>query len=506
MAPDERSGNPQILVVDDEPDTRDGCQHILSRMGYPVFTASRGVDALQILEAQPVGIVLLDLKMPGMDGMEVLRRIRQKSETVLVIVITGFATVEAAIEAMKSGAYDFIAKPFDTDGLRIVVQRAHERIRLAAETRKLEAERRKTLTDLLTEQSRIRTVVESLPAGVVVTNTEGRVVLANPAFFQQLGLDPGRQPGERIEAYAADEGFCRLLLDISRGRYANPEDVPSYEFSAPGGRDLLARGRPIIGEGGECLGTVMTVADVSTLRALDRIKSEFVAEVSHELRSPLSTIHEQLALVTRDFAEGNPVSDLPILNRALEKTHELISLVGDLLDLSRIEAGAAWREAKSVRVEAVLKGVVSFLGSKAEKRGQSLALELPEGPTPPLLADPMALESIFGNLVTNALHYTQDGGSIRVVARPRRGEAGQARVEVAVIDNGMGIDAADLGRIFDRFFRVKNEKTRGVPGTGLGLPIVKGLVDGLGGRIDVESCPGKGSTFTVVLPAAAREA
>ena len=482
-----------VLVVDDELDTRDGCQMILSRLGFPVFTAASGEQALQILEKQPIALVLLDLKMPGMGGMEVLQRIRQLDDSILVIVITGYATLEMAIEAMKRGAYDFIAKPFEPDALRIVVRRAHEKIRLTAEAEELDRERRKTLIDLLTEKNRTRTVIESLPTGVVVTNADGTVVLVNPSFLRH-GQAPDRPPGEPIEMYVKDQGFCELVRQIAQGREVNAEEA-AYEFCPSEGTYLLARGRPIIGENGDCLGAAMTVSDISAIRALDRVKSEFVAEASHELRSPLSTIHEQIALVIRDIAEGDYTGDLPVLRRALEKTHELISLVGDLLDLSRIESGTAYLKPRPLCLEDMLKSIVGFLGTNAEKRGQRLSLDIPDSPLPWILADPFAVESVFGNLITNALKYTQDGGTVRVLARLRDG-----KVEVAVIDNGMGIEQRHLGRIFDRFYRVKNERTRSIPGTGLGLPIVKELVGLMGGTIDVRSAPGEGSTFSVVLP------
>ncbi|HUV08474.1 MAG TPA: response regulator, partial [Spirochaetia bacterium] len=138
-------GRMQILVVDDEVDIRDACERILTRMNFHVFTASQGDEALRILKKEQIALVLLDLKMPGIDGLEVLKRIRDIDETILVIVITGYATVEMAIEAMKQGAYDFIAKPFETDPLRIVVQRASEKIRLTREARQLDLERRRTL-------------------------------------------------------------------------------------------------------------------------------------------------------------------------------------------------------------------------------------------------------------------------------------------------------------------------------------------------------------------------
>jgi len=489
--------NLKILVVDDEEDTREGCRRILTRMGYGVFTAANGREGLEILEKENTAIVLLDLKMPGVDGMEVLERIQEKAERPLVIVITGYATVETAIKAMKLGAYDFIAKPFDPDALRIVVRRAHEKVELTREAEKLALERRKTLLDLSTEKSRTRTIIESLPTGVVVTNSSGNVVLINPSFKEQLGLDPGRAPGGHVEDYIEDDGFCEMVKKISCGGFNDSRDIPVYEFSPSDGRYLLAKGKPIKSEDDSCIGAVITVSDISVLKALDRLKSEFVAEVSHELRSPLSTIHEQLALVIRDIAEGKSTEDLPILSRALDKTHELISLVGDLLDLSRIEAGTGYSEPKMVKLDELIESVVSFLKTKAEKRKQNLSIKLPDESVPDIFADPLALESIFGNLITNAINYTQEGGKILVKI-----DILDDRISVAVIDNGIGIEEKYLKKIFDRFYRVKNEKTRFIGGTGLGLPIVKGLVESLGGTIKVESTPGEGSTFTVFLPVA----
>ena len=180
----------RILVVDDERDIREGFGTYLSRLGFQLYTAKRGEEALQIFEEAHPAIVLLDLKMPGMDGMEVLKLLRERDPSLLVIVITGYATVETAIEAMKQGAYDFISKPFEPDQLRIVVNRAADKIRLTREAHKLEQEKARTLSDLDTEKSRLRTIIESLPDGVMVTNTGGQVVLINPSCKHMLRLPP----------------------------------------------------------------------------------------------------------------------------------------------------------------------------------------------------------------------------------------------------------------------------------------------------------------------------
>ena len=188
-----------------------------------------------------------------------------------------------------------------------------------------------------------------------------------------------------------DDGFCRLVAEISGGKKREQDLIAAYEIELPSGKNLLAKGRPIVGEGGNCLGAVITLSDITSLRALDRVKSEFVAEVSHELRSPLSTIHEQLALVIRDLTDGSTADDLPILSRALDKTHDLIALVGDLLDLTRIESGTNYAKPEVLRLEELLEKIVSFMRTKAAKRGQELFLELPSEPLPELVADPLAL-------------------------------------------------------------------------------------------------------------------
>jgi len=485
----------KVLVVDDELDIRDACERILTRTGFQVLKASRGEKGLALLTKEKVDIVLLDLKMPGMDGLDVLKRIRDLDKMIQVIVITGYATVETAIEAMKQGAYDFIPKPFEPDQLRIVVNRAWEKIRFIHEAERLEKERNRTLADLDTEKSRIRTIIESFPSGVVVTDPRGRVVLMNPSLRQLLGLDPDMKAGNRIEDYIIDKNLCRLVTEVSQGKHVDYDDIPDYEFSLSDEKHLMARGQPVLGERKECLGAVLNIVDITDMKLLDQLKSEFVAKVSHELRSPLSTIHEQLALVIKDMVGEDIAQDQHILSRAREKTKGLISLIGDLLDLSRIEEGIICHEPQSLRLEEILENIIDFLRTSAQKMNQSLTLVLPQDELAELTADPIALESIFGNLIANAINYTQEGGKIIVTV-----DMAGINVRVRVKDNGFGIADKYLDKIFDRFYRVKDDKTRYITGTGLGLPIVKGLLDPMEGLIDIESEPGKGSVFTVLLP------
>lgn len=491
----ERLDESKVLVVDDERSIREGVDRVLTRMGCQVVTASNGEEALGILKNEPIAIAILDLKMPGMDGMELHKRIREIDDRIVVIIITGYATIETAINAMKQGAYDFIPKPFEPDHLKIVVNRAIEKIGLSREAEKLQAERERTLIDLDREKSRTRTIIESLPIGVVVTNTEGEVVLKNPAFLQSIELSSDPGPGEEIDACVADDGFCQFVRQLSTGECGLDGEVPSYELCVSGNKYLHSRGRPVMNEKNECIGAVVTLSNITSLKMLDQLKSEFVAKVSHELRSPLSTIHEQLAMVLKDMTTEDSEVDHDLIERAKEKTNALIFLIGDLLDLSRIESGSLMENKKPVQITELLSSIVDFMKSRTAAKGQFLTFIGGDRSIPEITADPLALESIFGNLVTNAINYTPEGGKIVVAV-----ETVDKQIKVRVSDTGFGIDEKHQDKIFERFYRVKDKNTRHITGTGLGLPIVKGLVDSMGGKIELESQSGEGSTFTVFLP------
>ncbi|MBT8339970.1 MAG: response regulator [Desulfatitalea sp.] len=484
-----------VLIVDDEARIRDGLVRILTPMGLRPLVADRGAAALDLLESEPVGILLLDLKLPDTDGMQLLQTVRRRHPHIVVIIITGFGSVQTAAEAMRNGAYDLLPKPFEPEQLRLAIQRAQEKMRLESEARTLQQAQLRTLADLSLEKSRTHTIINALPIGVLVTSAAGEVVLLNPTFLNYMALPADTAPGGSLSDYIADEGLHRLIMEFSRGCHVGPGESPTYEFSINGDKFLFARGRPVQGRQGECLGAVVTIVDITAMKVLDRLKREFVAKVSHELRSPLSTIHEQLAVVLTDLVDQVSPADAHLLSRAKEKTQGLITLIGDLLDLSRIESGVVCEAPKAVHIEELLENIVSFLSTKAEAKGQRIDIVRPKIPLPAIKADPLALESIFGNLITNALNYSGEQSRVEIML-----SADDTRIRVRVRDNGFGMEARHLEKIFDRFYRVKTDKTRYITGTGLGLPIAKGLVDAMSGRIRVESIPDQGSTFTVELP------
>ncbi len=486
-----RSRDIRILIVDDEEHIRIALKRILKRLNCDIYLAEDGKRALDVLKDNNIDLTLLDLKMPGMDGIEVLKIIRERYPNVIVIVITGFATLETAVESMKEGAYDFIPKPFDKDHILLVVNRAIENIKLKREKQKLEQERKDALLDLITEKSRLKTILEVLPNGVLVTNNKKEVVLMNPALKKHFEIPEDILLGREISSYIKHKeilDFIKTGLDERNGA--------SKEFKISDEMYLLVKKNSILSENSKLLGHVVISVDITPLKKLDQLKSEFVARVSHELRGSLSTIHEQIALVLQDLIEDPELTmDKKILEKAKQRTRGLTELIEKLLDLSRIESGKVYINVKKIYVGEFLSSLFDEWKDQAQLKNQNITLDMDDRGDFSIEADPRALKILLNNLVNNAIKYTPHGGEIYILTR-REGDFGIIEVK----DNGIGIDKSEQEKIFNRFYRIKNEHTKDIPGTGLGLSIVKGIVEDLKGKIEISSELGKGTTFRIILP------
>ncbi len=217
--------------------------------------------------------------------------------------------------------------------------------------------------------------------------------------------------------------------------------------------------------------------------------------VSHELRSPVASIIQLVTVILEGLAGELAEKQRELLSRAQLKLQSLLDLINDLLDVAKIESGHAFQQQIPLQLGEVVEQTVALLRPRAESHRVLLEVALP--PELPLIhADPRCMEELLTNLISNAIHYSPDGGKVRVAALSH-GDY----LEVLVQDGGVGIEAEELPKIFDKFYRVKHPKTRQVIGTGLGLAIVKGIVESHRGSIEVESEPGVGTTFRVLLPA-----
>jgi signal transduction histidine kinase len=242
------------------------------------------------------------------------------------------------------------------------------------------------------------------------------------------------------------------------------------------------------------MGSVTVIQDISHLKELDKMKSEFIAMVTHELRAPIAAVEQQLSVILNKMAGDVTEKQEQLLHRAKERTKGLLDLIRDLLDLSKIEAGKMVQYKEPLYLQEVIQRVVELMRAQAENKKIDLQFS-PPSKISLIHADRNSMEGIFTNLISNAIKYTPEGGAVFV----QLGEEG-GFVKASVSDTGIGIKREDLSRIFDKFYRVKSSETRQIVGTGLGLSIVKSIVDAHLGSISVESEEGGGTTFTILLP------
>ena len=487
----------QILVIDDEQIMRDGCSRILSKDGWSVITTENGKLGLEEIKGHPenIDVILLDLMMPGMSGMEVLDQVRAIDPNLLVIVITGYATVESAVEAMKKGAYDFIPKPFTPDQLRIVVRRALERRTLQKEAEFLRREREKSLRDIATEKSKIKTIINCMGDGVLVCDRDSCIVLSNPAASRMLKVSESSLIGTMLPQDNLHPELSKIIQETLTTVEKTYTSV-SQELSIGESGEIFLRAHtaPVRNDLNETLGSVTVLQDVSHLKELDKMKSEFIAMVAHELRAPLAAVEQQLTVILNKMAGDITEKQEQLLSRAKERTRGLLTLIKDLLDLSKIEAGMMVQYKEPLFLQEVVQKVVDLM--RAEADAKKLDLEFTVPPELPLInADRNSMEGTFTNLISNAIKYTPEGGKIWVTLNEEGGF-----IKATVSDTGIGIKKEDLPRIFDKFYRVKTVETRQIVGTGLGLSIVKSIVDAHLGSISVESEEANGTIFTVLLP------
>ncbi len=488
-----------VLVVDDEKVIRDGCALILQPEGYLVKTAANGREALDLMAAEPVNVVLCDLKMPVMGALEVLEEAQERFPGVPIIIITGHGTVNDAVACMKKGAYDFVTKPFRIDHLTMCVKRALEKQQLERRARELQEEQARNLYNLALEQSRLHTIINCMADGVLVTNRDMEVVLCNHTFTQLLGLNAPPPLPAPLSAYFDDPSLHEAIRALLSGTGTEAgQGLCFTQEITRGNLHLRVMTAPFSGPEREILGTVTVLHDITGFKELDRLKTDFVNLVSHELRSPLSSIIMQHKVILDGLAGDLTDKQRELLTRAHDKMQGLLELINDLLDLARIESGRRHLELTPLALGAVLEELVELLRPKAESQKIALTLSLPPD-LPLVLADRQAMEEVFTNLITNAVKYSPDGGPVSVSAVSH-----VDYVEVAVSDQGIGIEPDEIPKIFDKFYRVKHPRTRQIIGTGLGLAIVKNIIEAHRGSIEVESRVGKGSTFKVFLPTMAK--
>jgi signal transduction histidine kinase len=367
----------KILVVDDEPGIRSGISRILRnfRVDFPfmdeafnfeVFEAPTGEEGIVIIEGKHPDIVLLDNKLPGIQGIEVLETIRKKQLNIIVVMITSYASLELAVKATSDGAYDFIPKPFTPQELKASIENITKKVFLTKMAKTLK--------------------------------------------------DSGRQ-----------------------------------------------------------------------------IRFQFLSVLSHELKAPLNAIEGYLKMA-KEHQLGDKIEDYDqIVDRSLERITGMRNLILDLLDLTKVTSGKAKRELVKVDLGQIALMAMDTMRPYSIQRDIKITLHQPHDII--VCADPDEMEIIFNNLISNAIKYNKDGGSVDCTI-----EESKEKTTITVVDSGIGMTKMEMDKLFQDFVRIKNEKTKNITGSGLGLSIVKKLAENYKGKIEVTSLPDKGSIFVVTLP------
>ena len=336
-------------------------------------------------------------------------------------------------------------------------------------------------------------VLGGMTEGVIAVDSRRRLLFANDAASRLFGLSAGsvgrlvaeliRSPKvqEAVDATLANPTSYRVEIDV-----AGPETRPLGTS-----RSLAVQGTPL--PGNPAPGAVLVFHDVTDLRRLERMRQDFVANASHELKTPLAAIKAYTETLI-DGALHDDEVNVRFLEQIDEQAERLNRLIQDLLSLARLEAGQDVFQYAPMKLAPVVRKIVESHRSRAEACERIYILEPFEG-DPWIRADEEALRQILDNLIDNAIKYTSEGGRVMISCR-----AAADLVVLSVSDNGVGIPRDDLPRVFERFYRVDKARSRELGGTGLGLSIVKHLVQSLGGKVAVESRPGQGSTFRVALP------
>ena len=345
-----------------------------------------------------------------------------------------------------------------------------------------------TIRSLTDERNLSAAILGSMVEGVAVVNAEDRLVFANPGFAEILGLDVPPKPGSAlVETVRQTE----LLEAVRQVLYGAPTVHAEISTGTLRQRFFAVTVTPV--RAGDTTGAVLVLHDITDLRRLERVRRDFIANVSHEFKTPLTAI-QGFAETLLGGAIDDPQNHRRFLDIIVEHSRRLARLTDDLLMLSKIEADRLELEIRPINVEIWMESCLETARLRAVEKKIEISAAIPPN-LPEVAGDRRRLAEVLQNLLDNAVQYTMPGGKITV-----RGEAGDNEVTLTVADTGIGIPKADQPRIFERFYRVDVARSREAGGTGLGLSIAKHLVEAHGGRIWVESEVGQGSQFHFSVP------
>jgi PAS domain S-box-containing protein len=465
---------------------------ILDLMERALYAAGFGVaiahDRLGLDKAAQESIpalMIIGEKFAEQDGLSVSMEILERFPTLPIILYSDRDTTGLSKSVLKMGLSGYLYPPLKMSDIVDEVQRSLVRARKLGDWLRREVKR--TTSSLVekvdfseSERHKLEAIIANIQDGVIVMDKNKNIILVNRAVRDIFNLDGKEIIGRSLADTISNVDLRALLVRATDG------PLKYHEINFDDGRVFNAQYTPIPQIGG-----AVTMQDISYLKELDRLKSDFIHTVSHDLRSPLTAILGYTELVERTGPLNSNQQEF--LGRLQSSIHHITSLINDLLDLGRLEAGFDTRR-ELVRLDNVLKYSLDMFDAQVKKKNIKLIVAIAED-LKELRANPIRIRQMLDNLVGNAIKYTQPEGSVHV-SMSMQGD----QIILKVEDTGPGIPPEEQARVFEKFYRATNT-VEDVEGSGLGLAIVKSIVDSHQGRVWVESIVGKGSSFTVLLPA-----
>lgn len=509
----------KIVLIDDEEGIRKVMGISLMDAGYQVSTASDGMSGLELCEEISPQIVITDIRMPGMDGIQVLETIKKQFPEIEVIVATAFGEMDVTIRALQLDASDFITKPINNDALNIALDRAKNRYttkkQLQDYTLFLEEGWSETTRELMETFAFQNNLIESSMDGIMGCDARDTVVTFNKSMEQMLGYSKKEVAGRmRFGQFFSPGEERRIRQELDSERYGGSKRLFLFETALMGKAKDESRKIPVqlsasmLMNEGQADGLVCFFRDLREIRKLEREMEDqarilhqdkmmslgrLAASVVHEINNPLAGILNYSRLMSRILARGPLAEDrqekfTQYLDLVENETSRCSQIVSSLLTFSR-KSPPSFGE---VRVEELLHRCILMSQHKLElsniRLDQNIETDIPE-----ILGDMNQLQQCVINLIFNAIDAMPEGGAILVAGQ--HDQAGQ-QVTITVKDTGTGISQEDLCHIFEPFFTTKKEGY----GVGLGLSTLYGIIERHHGRVEVDSQPGEGSAFTLVFP------
>jgi PAS domain S-box-containing protein len=470
--------NPLILLALDESPFLQLGERALRSAGYETAILHDRQGLARALQESTPSLLLIGERLRGESGLQLAAEQLERFPTLPILLYAEKDTLAIAKEVLRIGLSGYIFPPLHTDDMVAAVKRSLERARSIGDW--VRGEVKRTTSSLQRQVTEFDTIFNNIADGVIILDKQGYIILINQAAAQAFGATI-----ESIFNRPVSKALPHPDLQSLLGRSAE-DGLKYHEINFDDGRVFNAHYAPIPN-----IGSAITLQDISYLKELDHIKSDFVHTVSHDLRSPLTSVLGYAELIGRTGPLNEHQTEF--MARLQASIRDITALVNDLLDLGRLEAGFDTRR-EIIQLENIIVYTLDVLGGQISAHNMNVHFTS-EPNLPPLKANPLRLRQMLDNLIGNAIKYTPPGGEVKVLVRTEGGQ-----IILQVTDNGPGIAPTDQPRIFEKFFRGENVPDD-VPGSGLGLSIVKSIVDNHQGRIWVESALGQGSTFFVVLPA-----